>query len=379
VCLAVVALGCTFGTGHLERGHLAYNAAIKRAADDELLLNIVRVRYLDTLDFMTVSSVSSQVVFSVSVGAAGGSSLEFGNSGAIGRGEIGYSTRPTFTFTPQRGKLFARQLVEPVALDLLTYLVAADWDINMLFRLLVRGLNGVENELGLPNPEFRAATGDLGALQMRNSLFVGFVPETRALSDPIGAAQVSGADLVAAAEAGLQFRRERPGGPLVLTSSQPKPVIAMEVGAPESERLRALLGLVPEDRPCFDLVGGTRISRAAGPLDTITVRTRSLLGALVYLAQGVEVPEDHVEGGSVTAEFPPGEQSAALGDLFTVRVSGKRPDAALRVKYRGHWFFVAPDDVQSRVTFFHLAELFRLGLSQTAPQEAPVLTLPVGG
>ena len=57
--LTFLSIGCSLGPRHLEKGHIAYNAAVKAGADDELLLNIVRLRYLDTIDFMTTTSVSS--------------------------------------------------------------------------------------------------------------------------------------------------------------------------------------------------------------------------------------------------------------------------------------------------------------------------------
>jgi hypothetical protein len=51
--LAGLAVGCVFGPRQLEKGHLAYNDAVRVAADDELLLNIVRLRYLDTASRFT--------------------------------------------------------------------------------------------------------------------------------------------------------------------------------------------------------------------------------------------------------------------------------------------------------------------------------------
>jgi hypothetical protein len=150
VGVAALAAGCVYGPKQLEKGHLAYNHAVKSAADEELLLNIVRLRYADTLEFVSTSSISSSLSIGLTGGARGGTDTLSGTLGGLGYGEISYSTRPTFTFTPQRGSEFAEGLIKPVSLEIITYLVSSDWDVKMLFHLLVRRLNGVDNELGLP-------------------------------------------------------------------------------------------------------------------------------------------------------------------------------------------------------------------------------------
>ncbi len=191
--LALVFLaGCVAAPGTLQRGQQAYNAAVKQAGDTELLLNIVRLRYVDTIDFMSTTSVSSQVSFTVSVGGQAGAIAD-GDVG-LGQAELAYSSRPTFTFVPQRGQEFAAQLVRPVEVEMLTYLIAADWDLNLLLRLLARSLNNLDNELGLANPEFREVAATLGGLQAQNDIFVGFMEDTAVLSDSIAADRVSGTD-----------------------------------------------------------------------------------------------------------------------------------------------------------------------------------------
>jgi hypothetical protein len=379
-CVLVVLLvpACVFGPGQLRRGHVAYNEAVKSAADQELLLNMVRLRYLDTLDFIATTSVASQLEITVSSGARGGSDTLSGTLGALGYGNFGYSTRPTFTFTPQRGNTFAKQLTEPVPVRLLAYLVASDWPVKMVMRLLVRRLNGMDNELGLPNPKFRETTNQLDMLQGRNQLFVGFVSETEQVSSPIDASRISGTDVVEAARAGFQFEQESRGGPFVLTTQRPLPVMAFEPGVHDTEPLVDLLRLKPGE-PYYDMRPGVGISGVDPEGRTVSLRTGSLLRALIYLSQGVDVPEEHVERGLTTKEFPPGSPGTAIDDIFNVRTSKSRPDSTLAVRHRGYWFFVPEEDLSSRFTFYHIAELFRLGLAPGAAQQAPVLTLPVGG
>jgi hypothetical protein len=376
--VAALAVGCVYGPKQLEKGHLAYNHAVKSAADEELLLNIVRIRYLDTLDFVATSSISSSLSLGLTGGGRGGTDLETGTVGGLGYGEISYSTRPTFTFTPQRGSEFAEGLIKPVGLDIITYLVSSDWDVKMLLHLLVRRLNGLDNELGLPNPRFNELTDRLSALQASNQLFVGFVSESEAVSDPIEARNVSGTDLVEAAKAGFRFEAERSGGPLVLTALRSQPVLAIEQGAEDGDAVRSLLRLAP-DRTFYDLDPGTRLGIPSPEQSAINVRTGSLLRAIIYLSQGIAVPEEHVEQGLTSREWPPGSPGRVIDDIFKTSVSKRRPNAQLSARHRGYWFYIPDDDLTSRFTFFHLAELFRLGLATGETQAAPVLTLPVGG
>lgn len=376
--LALSTAGCVFGPRQLEQGHLAYNAAVKSAADSELLLNLVRLRYLDTLDFMATTSVSSQLSISVSAGARGGSDTLSGQMGALGEGSFAYSTRPTFTFTPQRGREFAGQLVEPVPLELIAYLVAGDWDIRVLLRLFVRRLNQLDNELGLPSPEFAELSERMARLQLHNRIFVGFDDASEPVSGPIPASRVSGRDVVEAAKSGYQFRRDPASGAFVLTATRTRPVLAFQREDEDARAVVGLLGLAP-DRPLYPLKEGTRLGAPVDAAGKIVVRTGSLIRALIYLSQGVAVPDEHLEAGLTSREWPPGAPGVDLTDLFAVRFAGRRPDAQLAVKHRGYWFYVADDDLASRYTFFALAELFRLGLARGEGQAAPVLTLPVGG
>ena len=71
----------------------------------------------------------------------------------------------------------------------------------------------------------------------------------------------------------------------------------------------------------------------------------------------------------------------AIGAVFEVRWSdGRRrpPDAAIAVRHRGRWFYIADADQTTKSTFLLLGSLFTL---QTGDVEEvkPVLTLPVGG
>ena len=112
----------------------------------------------------------------------------------------------------------------------------------------------------------------------------------------------------------------------------------------------------------FDLVFGTVPANSAGERDTITVRTRSLLGALVFLSQGVDIPPLHFKKKMARRDWPPGAPGFKIEGLFKVFHAASKPAARLSVRHRGYWFYLPDTDSESRLTFLHIAELFRLGL-----------------
>lgn len=52
--------GCSFGPQLLQEGYLDYNERVRATVDEELLLNIIRLHYLDTVEFLAINSISSQ-------------------------------------------------------------------------------------------------------------------------------------------------------------------------------------------------------------------------------------------------------------------------------------------------------------------------------
>lgn len=57
--------------------------------------------------------------------------------------ELAFSDRPTFTFTPQWSKEFARRLTEPVDINTFAYLAASDWPLHSLLIILGFEINGI--------------------------------------------------------------------------------------------------------------------------------------------------------------------------------------------------------------------------------------------
>jgi hypothetical protein len=90
----------SIGPNVVLKSHIDYNKAVEQVIQEELLLNIVRRRYYEAPQFVTISNINATM--SVSAGGSAGASTSFGGSGNAGA-NIGYSNTPTITFTPRQG------------------------------------------------------------------------------------------------------------------------------------------------------------------------------------------------------------------------------------------------------------------------------------
>ena len=87
--------------------------------------------------------------------------------------------------------------------------------------------------------------------------------------------------------------------------------------------------------------------------DTIYMNMRSVLQIMTFLSKGVCVPEEHVRTG--IAPMTPGPDGrpfdwtrVTAGNFFVNSQKHRPHDAEVAVQYRGYWFYIASNDVNSR-------------------------------
>jgi len=400
IVLATVGAGCHMGPRVLRGSRCAYNEAIRRTADEQLLLNLVRLRYRDNPLFLEVAGVSAQYVFQKSADVSGKIVEDVGpgapNPDVLGLGgKAAYEERPTITYSILQGREFAQRFLSPLDLETILMLYYSGWSIDRVLRLTVQRMNGIENAMSASGPtptcapryrDFAKVSHDFRALQVAGLLDLGYEQRPADLSDPIPANCISAGDLVAAAREGFRFRRVG-SGDFVMSGPVRVPVVRIAPegrGKAEYRELVEILKLKPgEGRYELKRSYAAPQPDEAGRYSSITIGTRSLLGALFYLSQAVEVPAEHEERGLVTVTRTPDGGRFDWGEvtrgLFRVHCSKARPSrAAVAVRYRGFWFYVEEADLTSKSTLSLVQELFALQAGG-AKAAAPVLTLPVGG
>ena len=113
--------GCAAqGAKRVPADRFDYNAAIARSTREQMLLNIVRSRYLEVPVFLTVGSVLTQYEYDRSVGVGG--IFESGggtNDIFTGDANLRFSERPTITYLPVEGQEFSAHLLSDIPYEIL--------------------------------------------------------------------------------------------------------------------------------------------------------------------------------------------------------------------------------------------------------------------
>jgi hypothetical protein len=399
IWIAVIPLflsGCDLGPSMMRANHLSYNDAVQSNERQELLLNIVRLRYNEGPEFLATSSISTQfsLDLSASAGALVGDDQEQRTNLFNIGGAAAYSERPTITFTPRNEKEFTQQLISPIELEIIFLLVNYGWDIDRVLRLTSDGINGLRNEIFREAPseryelhlrDFVRTVKDLGKLQEMGLLEVSFETEEIGLSGPISAEKVNLKDMLNANKDDYKLEYQEQTKTYHLKKVKRNLVLRFSRKAfehPEWRQIIRGLNLTP-DLQAYRIVNAPgsqiRASEISRKLDEFILSTRSVLGTMAYLAQGVSVPEQHSETGVVSSGRRESSADSIISDMFHVRVQKEKPDLVrLAVPYRGYWFYIADDDISSKQTIGVLNSLVRLKIKAEGSQKIPVLTLPVG-
>lgn len=115
--LATVFAGCTnLGANRIEGERSNYNVAIQRTNDQQLLLNLVRLKYRDTPYFLEVSSVAAQ--FTLTTNASASASVPEGALSTFGFGAgAQMQEKPTITYSPLQGDKFIQRVLSPITMQ----------------------------------------------------------------------------------------------------------------------------------------------------------------------------------------------------------------------------------------------------------------------
>jgi hypothetical protein len=387
--IAVVALtGCNaVGPKALQSARVDYNEAIAQTWNQQLLLNLVRLKYRDTLIFLEVDSVNTQ--YSLSYGTSASSSFSpidntsrtlnlsgigAGASGSVTKGRnqgrnralgvdagMEYLEKPTISYTPLKGQKFVTQILSPIPLDTIILLSQSGWSVERIMGMCVQRFNQLPNAPSAsgPTPDYEPHFRDfaevirlLRSLQTNGELF-GFLQQAEG-----SATDEEKYDLV------LQFAEG-------------------QGDSSEAIRLRELMDLTGNERK-FIMSEGVGV----GSDGNVIVQMRSMLGVMHFLSNAVRVPLAHKDVGLVTKTAPrqpnPDDPAAEFDwsevvtpGLMTIRSQDSRPESAFAaVRYRGAWFYIDDSDLATKSTFELLSYLFYLQAGDIKAQ-SPLLTIPL--
>lgn len=318
-----------------------YNSAIADSANDQMLLNLVRLRFGEVPTFLAVNSVLTQYIWNAEAGIAGAGGENLGLPAWTVGGSVNarYIERPTVTYSPLNGQEFAAQLLNPVRADVVFSLVSSGWPPEELLSMTIQRINDVHN-VGFANPR-NLARGQTREFDRVVKLIIEL-----AKRDAIELVRSTPPDKE---ESYLEFPA---------TPDERSATLVME--------LKGMLGL-DQGRSRFRV---TRKIVGRAP-DEVTIRMHSLLELMGLLSAGVPDPADAVAA-------PPPPQAAAPAGPLVVHCERDRPaDTLVAVQYHGDWYYVSRADDASKRAFGLLIYLFQMQASQNQGA-GPLLTVPVG-
>lgn len=349
ILLSLIGLaGCRhFGPRSVAADRIPYNEAVASSWKEQTLLNIVKIRYMDTPFFVDVPQITSGYTLqgiataNASISPPANPVASFGQQlgGALNL-QGGYQDRPTISYAPQTGSQFIRNLTIPINPGSVLYLLQSGYPADVVLPLTVESINGVKN---------RSVSG--GQLRRED-------PEFNQVVQAIRKAQISG-------HVGIRVEQKTDQPDSVAFFFHDKnidPALAKELA--EVRRILQLDPVQSEFRVTF--------GPAAASSNEIAVMSRSVVRVLSELATFVDVPVEHLVSGTAP---PIGEQETDAQPPFRVLSCPERPrDSFVTVCYEGHWFWIEKSDYHSKRTMAYLLVL--LALADTGAKESlPVITI----
>lgn len=342
-------MGCQhFGPRTIVADRLPYNEAVAISWKEQTLLNIVKMRYMDTPFFLDIPQITSGYQLLGSAGVTAGIYPPASNLasfaqelGLIGNLQGGYQDRPTISYQPQTHSQFIRNLTTPINPGSVLFLLQSGYPADIVFNLTVESINGIKNQ-SFSGGEFRPAD-----------------PEFARVVHTLRKAQIAG-------NVGIRVERadkdKKDSVAFVFQDKNIDPELAKELA-----EVRKILRLAPDQHEFRVTFGAI----AANP-NEIAILSRSVIRILQELSTGVDVPGEHLAKG-----IAPPLDGGDGGDTpsFHVWSGCKKPcDAFIAVCYEGRWFWIDKSDILSKRAIGNLLVL--LALSDTGSKEnLPVITI----
>ena len=331
VIISSIFLGCTkYGPGFLQSERSQYNQAIQKTNDEQLILNLVRLKYHDSPLFMEVSNIASQFTLQNDISIT--TQLQAGAKG-IFTPDAGtfVEERPTISYSPLHGENFVKSVLTAVSLKTIALLFHSGWSIERVFKVCLQRIDKLKNA--------PSASGPTPKIAPKTKKFFQTVKYLQKL-------QVQGG-------LNLAYRVSDGEPQLVIHISE-----AFKNSQPANQFARSINATVGKASYVFE-------TPSMKDKQSADIVTRSLLGIMFYLSQAVEVPEPDLEEGRVVVTKTDNggvfNWTEITGGLLRIHNSLNRPEhASLLIFYRNYWFYINDADLISKSTFSLLAQIYAL-------------------
>lgn len=326
----VAMTGCwRIGPEKLAADRLSYTTVIGNSWKEQMLLNLVKIRYGDVPVFMGVQTMLAQYTLMGQVtmgGGFNGNSLPTTPYSWLGNvtGNVQYQDRPTISYAPMSSSKFGKKLMTPLSTSVLMGLLQSGYPIKTAFRMTVHSIGGLENMFAFKSDQ------------------AGLDAEFFQLLDVMTDLQKGGVLMPSIREDTAVLR--------LLPTENPGLHKAID-------EFRRILGLNPEINEYSVVYGAVQDNP-----DHIVIVTRSMLDLMSDLSGYIEVPE---EDARMHRAFPSRPATSVSGHPLPALLrihsgTSKSGDYFVSIPYRSQKFWIDNQDIDSKVTFSSLMFLFNL-------------------
>jgi hypothetical protein len=347
MALALLLTGCTvIGPTSISNGRQAYNEAIIRTGNEQMLLAIVRNRYLERGSMLSVSSVTANVKIATSAEVQAGFGDQDNYAGNLVplTGSLVYEENPTISYTPVEGQQYLRQLMTPLPVQTVADIFGGLVDPGSAYVSLLESVNGLQN----PGFLYSGARTDPG--------FARFVEIMTELKQANRLSWVSDTD----SESSIGIVIDQ----------------YAESHLAQVTELMDLLGLPAPDDSDAPLKLPVLLALDASEAGGIGFSTRPVFALIEILSAAVEVPDADLQSGRATTLPPLG----LVGQRLQIHYSTDEPDdSSVAVRYRDGWFYIDDTDLATKGLFRLMSTLWSVTIAESSSGSfsRPVLTVPV--
>jgi hypothetical protein len=394
--LILVSSGCALQAKIIQDRHWELNETIGATTNEQLLLNIVRLRYDEVPYFLQMTSITTSFFAAASSGVSGSIPERGPNVLGLNAG-ASYSEAPTVTWALPDSREFLARLHAPMGADQLTVLAQSGLDLPLVFRIGIKKMNRLRNlEFSLADgvyvppayEQFTEALSLMEELRKEDIIDIAYGVYVTGVGGDINRDRMDTRAMAEALGNGVQFMTlDDPNVFEMLKIARPA-FVRFSKGSdddPRARRLRELLNLDPEKYTfgIIDTGASSKETLAAArqtlapsrngdqPLPEIVLNNRSVMEVLRFASAYVDIPPEDIAAGIVRA------RAAPEAEWLEIRSSPDEPTRAwLKIRRAGTWYYIAEDDLGSRVTFTLLRSLFSSVVGEV-PGSKPLLTLPV--
>ncbi|MGO9175766.1 MAG: hypothetical protein ACLQED_06440 [Desulfobaccales bacterium] len=386
-----------------------YLDAVSTSWKEQLLTNLVSLRYGDTLNSLEMNSINTTYALDAGLTAnypilwhlihstnpAGSWTGGFRNALTVG-GTGTYQDHPTISYSPIRGEALAKTMIEPLDPYKILTSLQTNWDVAYIYSCCVKSINHLRNRSITGkhgDPEFFRLAHDIRDLKGSGVIQIIVDSAAPEKAEPQNTANwlqktTNSTITIKVVTDKEKTPEEKPkknhGFIVVVKERADTPELKSEL-----KEFIEFLGLDGNLQQYKVIDGNQKLVALSPNSDQIVLQTRSILEILNVLSMFIEVPPQHLKENRAKASFmintteegfitePLNGPNALKPIMFTIHSSKERPrDTFVAVENRGYWFYIEDTDLVSKEVFSAITAILSMAETGTA-QGAPILTLPV--